>query len=482
MIVSIFRCVVHSCEKETVMIGKMKFLGFVAFIIILHVHLSLATSEFSRGREILLNKGLQIEGFVYPTLEDTWDEVGLNISQLQNAHFTAVNFVWNNKVENYLGSPPGEMLWSRHFYRTEQTLRQSEQAYLPNLVSLQYRDEQSITHPQNLIDAKNWLAGMRTACPNTISYLNQAATAASEQQLRYFVRYAQPDMIMFDLYPFSGDVSWDPYKNGSLTCYSHFLERLQVYRTVGLEGIDGTGAKPIPYAVYLQAKRTGTLEHRASESEIRLNQFIPWAFGYTFVTAYLYMSPTAYDPCYSDMFTSVGDTDPTATFDYFTETNRQSCNLGPALVRLKSTDIRIILGQGNVKPYNVSLWTAASTEEPYITSIVNNDSVDVIVGYFKPLSESFDGATYSDQIYFMIVNGFSAPNMSAYTARKQFTINFDFQSSGITSLQRLNRDTGQVETVALIHDGGSLYHLNLTLYGGTGDLFKFNTGAPFVGF
>jgi hypothetical protein len=37
-----------------------------------------------------------------------------------------------------------------------------------------------------------------------------------------------------------------------------------------------------------------------------------------------------------------------------------------------------------------------------------------------------------------------------------------------------------VEDVPLISDGASLYHLDLTLPGGTGDLFKYDTGSAFV--
>jgi hypothetical protein len=44
----------------------------------------------------------------------------------------------------------------------------------------------------------------------------------------------------------------------------------------------------------------------------------------------------------------------------------------------------------------------------------------------------------------------------------------------------MSRTTGGIELVPLQALGGSNYRLQLTLDGGTGDLFKFNTGAPFV--
>jgi hypothetical protein len=93
----------------------------------------------------------------------------------------------------------------------------------------------------------------------------------------------------------------------------------------------------------------------------------------------------------------------------------------------------------------------------------------VVLGKFKALDETFDGGLYSDQTYFMVTNGLCAPNASCAATRQTITLNFDFGASGITSLQRVSRDTGLVENVPLTSLGGSLYRLVLTLDGGTGD-------------
>lgn len=76
-----------------------------------------------------------------------------------------------------------------------------------------------------------------------------------------------------------------------------------------------------------------------------------------------------------------------------------------------------------------------------------------------------------------VYQGYGTPAQTIQSIR----IDFDFGSSGITSLQRLSRDTCFVETVNLTSDGRSLYHLDLVLDGGAGDLFKFNNGGTFVG-
>ncbi len=44
----------------------------------------------------------------------------------------------------------------------------------------------------------------------------------------------------------------------------------------------------------------------------------------------------------------------------------------------------------------------------------------------------------------------------------------------------MSRETGLVQELSLVSDGGSLYHRDLILDGGTGDLFKFNNGGTFV--
>jgi hypothetical protein len=118
------------------------------------------------------------------------------------------------------------------------------------------------------------------------------------------------------------------------------------------------------------------------------------------------------------------------------------------------------------------------------TGIVKNDGLagDVIVGYFEPLDGSLTNAGHEDDSYFMIVNGLSDILGTAVETIQQIRLDFDFGASGIDSLLRLSRDTGNVELVSLMFDGGSLYHLDLNLEGGTGDLFKYNNGGTFVGF
>ena len=322
-------------------------------------------------------------------------------------------------------------------------LNSVEQPYLPNLVALQLGDEQDISLQVELDAAKNLLADWRTSYPNTIGYLNQSGQQFSAAQLQNFVSYVKPDMVSWDSYPFNGNINggspWGFYRD------------MQKYRQLGLGGHDGTGQHPIPYGLYLQTSIAAYLNnHITSASEMRLNQFAAWSFGYTYATAYMYYNAS------TSLFTSApSDATPRQpTFNDLAETNRQSLNLGPALVRLQSTDVRMVMGQYKVGSSNVTnplptgvlSWSSGTGGDPYLTGVsaTNIGTVnsglrgDVVIGHFKPMQGAND-------LYFMIVNGLTDANGTLADTTQRIRLSLNFGTSGINSLLRLSRTTGQVE-------------------------------------
>jgi autotransporter-associated beta strand protein len=192
-------------------------------------------------------------------------------------------------------------------------------------------------------------------------------------------------------------------------------------------------------------------------------------------------------------------------YDQFKESSRQSMNLGPALTRLISysngpagggTSIvrgRDSLGNLNLIPnswkdFNVN---DAPPNQQYLAGVSavnlgtknNGHPGDVYIGFFNPLHASFGNPVGTT--YFMITNGLGAylqdPTLLTSDTIQQITLDFNFGASGINSLQRLNRDTGLVEVLPLTHISGDHYRYIFNLEGGTGDLFKYNDGSPFVG-
>ncbi len=445
-----------------------------------------AVEDLDRGHRILLNRGLQLQALVL-------DYNAFDLDRWAESRFTTANF-WARALPQFLGPPPG-IPWGRWTdggggEGAGDFLRPEELPFEKSFVSLQVGDEQDLVG-EVLEETAAVMARQKARYTNTLIYTDQFGTQMSVEDLRRYMETAQPDMMVLNSYEFKGEVP-----GGSPT---KLYSNLQKYRLLALAGNDGTGTRPIPAGVYIQTfYGQGDWDRPVSESEVRLNQFAVWAFGYKMSIAFIYdVDPPSYGAFIPMLFEEGGDSSPTPFFYRVAEMNRQSLNLGPSLLRLVSTDIRLVRGRHrvlglfdvrNARPDGVEDWDADAV--PHIVGIsARNDNPlvnsglpgDVVVGVFRVLDESFDGEEWTGETYFMIVNGLSDANHPASETRQTIRIDFDFSGTPIERLQRRSRETGEIEVVPLISDGGSLRHLDLTLDGGTGDLFKFDTGAPFVG-
>jgi hypothetical protein len=437
--------------------------------------------SLSRGHAILQAKGLQIQAMSVPDHGDP----GINLQRFAQSNFTAVNlntFDRSVNLSKYLGTAPG-VDWGMWLNNGPNALNVQELSYLSKLISLQFHDELNVALPGVLAEAKAVLADWRQQYPHVIGYLNHISSN-TDAQLQNYMSVVEPDMLMFATYPFNGSVA-----GGSPT---DLYVDLQRFRKLGLAGHDGSGQQPIPYGLYLQTFTWGPLaNHYVSSSEMRLNQFAAWAFGSTYATAFIYLDIPNESDFKPALFNGAGDSSPRQpAFDEMAETNRQSRHLGPAMVQLVSTDVRMIVGDhatasgsvANPRPSGVADWTAGAGNDLFLTGISRQNlgstnaglRGDVVVGRFKPLQGPAEP-------YFMVVNGLSGASAAARDAVQQIRLDFNFQGSDVRSLLRLNRLSGNVEVVSLKHDGGAQYHVDLSLDGGTGDIFKYNDGTPFVG-
>ena len=439
--------------------------------------------ELSRGHRILIERGLQLEATAHPDVTGNFDPIRWAESNFTTALFTAASMTPFNATG--YPSAPG-IPWSKIQYNVHSNLLfPSEVPYAPTLIRNQLGDEQDLTVQANLDQAKNDFDRFHLEYPNVMVGTSQNPIKFTDAEMRNYMQYTEPDLLMSHRYDMSGE-------GGSRT---NFYAGLARYRKLSLEGNDSTGAQPIPFGFY-----SGTYNiisnpgSNHSESQIRVKSFAPWAYGAKLLNSYVYEYRDNEHDFTSIFFNGPGTSDPAPQFYYAAETNRQSLNLGPAIVRLISTDVRMDMGQhmagapvANDRPSGVLAWDAFA--DPYITGISatnlgsknNGLAGDVIVGYFEPIHESFSDPDFEDDIYFMIVNGLADDVGTSVETAQNISLNFNFLNSGIDSLLRLSRDTGLIEEVPLVSDGGSLYHLDLTLDGGTGDLFKFNNGATFLG-
>lgn len=463
--------------------------AIIALCLALWTPLVVAQESLDRGHRILLEKGLQIQAVTSPYLPYNSPPDDAYWATLDASGFTTP-YICLTGMEK-MPVIPDKIVFQKH--KGRQWAFQSRgnwavpKALMPTLVSIQYLDEQDIRVPAILADTAAQLAKYRAAYPEVISYMNFGAV--SSDALRTYMSTGQPDMVCFDHYTFQNNADLYPVRE--------LYTSLAKYRALALGGHDGTGNRPIPFGMYVQAYIRGPGDRIQSESEVNLNHFAAWAFGYTMTIAFVY-DRAQMDPHLSTvLFASNPDnsTDysrPTAKNREFAAVNQEGQKLGPTLVRLLSTDVRMLPGENLSLPSRVSLWNSSAGHDQWCMTSISASNLgtmnhgkkgDVIIGYFKPLLESFDGDDYKDQTYFMIVNALTDTKGSGAACRQRITIDFDFGKSGINSLQRLDRRTGDVIVIdGLQRLGGSKYRYVLELDGGKGDLFKYNTGAPFISF
>lgn len=460
-------------------------------------------SGLDRGHRLLIGNGLQLMALV--------DRDITNVSSWQNSHFTTLQFSDHqtstgggpagriNDLNQFPSAQWGRLTWSAESHPNVVTA--AEVPFLPRLTMLQYLDERSIFNATQIAEDKAILAAWRARYPNAIGFTNQFGSAVNTSGLQSYMNQVEPDMLYFDRYVFRGGTSTSDPSIERGTLYFH----MQRYREVASMGHDLTGSSPIPYGMYTQNTVIPGNLHDASGSETNLQYFGAFAFGFKSISAFTYSRPKGIDGLQHSMFNAANtivstangqpfDTNPKPMYFDVSEANRQALNLGPTLTRLLSTDVRVDRGlqsngSPNRKASNVDDWNSAA--DPFITSIaaVNNGTLnngnrgDVTMGYFTPLLDGFAGG---NDTYFMVVNGLTDRIGTPAQTEQTVTLSFDFGASGIDSLLRVSRNTGEIEilddpTDGWMHLGGSQYQLELTLDGGVGDLLKFNTGHQFVG-
>jgi hypothetical protein len=458
-----------------------------------------ALGEVSKGRRILIERGLQVHGLA------TRDDV-FHLDTYQSANYTAIHWLWDADPSQH-GAAPG-FPWARWVRDENQMPGAAEQAYRSQLVALQLGDEWHLNDAAVRNRAVNWLNGVRAQWPDTILYMNNFGGQVSDAALADFVARARPDMLCFDAYPFRSDYASRTPNAPAYGSPTSWYGDLRRYRVFALNA-------DVPLAVYRQTFHAvqdydQTVYRDPSPSEMNLNTFGALAFGATTLIDFTYNTGA------SSLFTPPGgDSNPTPAFAQQTTINRRARNFGRSLVRLvgaddhpdggqPTTDVMFIRGRtgpnnadrtplpigfvpDNAAPNSFSEWEA-DRNDPFLRGwVVNNLGTknsglpgDVIISWFKPLDSTLDDPDEAaDQIYLFVVNAFTGPDGAAGDYRQRIRLNF---LNGVgTSIQRLNPDTGEVELTPLAQLGADRRQLDFELDGGEGQLFKFNTGDPFVG-
>ena len=471
-------------------------LGVIMLCCINDISSQTPQQDLSKGNYLLMQKPFQIEAWSYPNflvngvLEDRFNPgyyAASNFTSFGVCHSTSELEDYPIEVQN---KP-----WSR-IEEVHHGLSVFELTKISTLFRLQFEDDN--LHPTNteLVQyANSWFTYKRSKpeFDNTILSLDLPFSNYGTEfatQLKNMVSLLKPDLILFNRYPWQKD---DTYNHVQMLYGWYGM--LIYYRNLALKGIDGTGNTPIPFGAFTQtwfAYQTTP----PSYSQMRLNHFGSLVFGTKVLSAFLYND---YPGGSNNLMTSFlfKNQIPTQQFYQQTEINRQITNLGSTLLKLQTSDIRLIPRKSRATyPGGTDIatlkWVEIDKPRPdiYLTGAtasridpVNGENGDVLVGYFKPVHKSLDGTNTTNENYFMIVNGLYGND--TVSTSQNIRLHFDFgQTSNINSLIRISRLTGKVEVVSLVKENttGNEYHLDLLLNGGEGDLFKYNNGVPFVGF
>ena len=295
--------------------------------------------------------------------------------------------------------------------------------------------------------------------PKTGKYVKPPIPYTHKEYLQEYVTVCRPDVLLTTIYPFIDVEICDAESWIS----ARFFLSLANYRRQGLK----TG---IPYWTCVQVFAIPNSKYYyPSESDVRMQVFSSLAYGFTGLSYFLYQSPIWPQGLLD------GDGLETPIFRSVTRLNKEVASLGRALRFLTSTDVRFAPGRhycprpipngeyiANLLPEGARAFEPSAGAAYGITDFRAHgiDSTrNGLIGFFR----DDDGGKYIMAVNLRRCRGVSADEMKA-----RVTVTFE---PSVKSVWRLPRTTGQVEEVPIT--GGTL---ELTLPGGTGDLFKLGDG------
>ena len=476
----------------------MKFIvTTVIAVLVIVVVAAPAEAQPTRGQQLLINHGLQIQGVT------TRDDV-FHLDTFTAANYTAILWGWDSNTSLH-GAAPG-FPWAR-WIRNESEMPPrpgyNEEPYMSKLVSIQMGDEYDLNNAAQRQQTIDWLNAARPNFPNTMFVVNNYGSQVNDAALADLIARGAPDVISFDTYPYVQGSQ--PIGGSPINWYAD----MRRYRQHGL-------ATNTPVGQYRQTFHDNFWRD-PSPSEFRLNTYGALAFNVKYLADFTYNTGNS-----AFFIKPGGDTNPTPLYQDLQVVNREARNLGTTLVHLKpvadaagaqhTTSVMFIRGKHmengtpvfndfpgysgfaiDPQSQNYTDWEFGRND-PYLSGPFTdagttnlgtlNDGLrgDVIISWFKLIDEAMDGPGFSNQVYFMVTNGLADINGDELETRQRIKLNFG--SSGVrfpyTSLQMLDRESGLVTNYPLNQLTTNVWQLDIALPGGTSALFKYPTGAPFV--
>ncbi len=326
------------------------------------------------------------------------------------------------------------------------------------------RDEPRRLDMENVAELTDWV---KQQYPDSLAYTNAFPIGADATEyygdnsnpsygysdyLNDIMTIIRPDVLAYDLYPLG--IGGGPGQSGFF--YLNMMAVREVAQT-----------HEVPYWSFVQSyEKLDTPDRRLpSDSDLRFMMFSHLAAGYT---GFHYFG---YDPGWPGLVDHSGN--PTSAHVVAGPVNAEVALVGHAMRALESTDVRYITNTGNTTPSGISNWSIGAGGDPFINHLAV-DTNPIYGDSFGAYKDGMIGFFTDDngERFFMVTNVYHDEDLTAEEALLHFEIRFD---PSITEILMLDNHTG--ETVVLTFDVSNT--LRIAIPGGTGYLFKYNTGVGF---
>ena len=321
----------------------------------------------------------------------------------------------------------------------------------PNGTGWYIMDEPNCDSPDSPLllgmgDVADWL---KVQFPDMLAYANLLGYyPENAYKIDNYVNAVHPDVLMYDYYP---------CQDGSEAKVDSHFTRAMNFRAKGLQ-------YNLPYFTYLQSYNADVYRY-PSESELRWEAFSFLAMGYKGFSYYSYSGEVGG----TGVGLLEGPTTKGPMYDFAAEMNPEIMSLGNVLTSSTSTDVRYIRGViGRSTPSGLTDWSTGAGGDSHITDITVQGygyERNGLIGFF----EDDNG-----EELFMLTNLNHDSSQSAADAAATFQITFDGDINDLLCWDRISNE----QTVVTLDN----HVLEVTLPGGTGNLYKYNNGADFIGY
>ena len=322
----------------------------------------------------------------------------------------------------------------------------------PGNVGWLVNDEPTPVELNATAEIMEWI---RSRYPDALVFSNLGADPNYKEHALNFLRTLEPDVMMYDSYPFNSiTLTWDQADR------DQWFARAGIVRQAALNA-------GVPYWACVHSIDRSGEKRLSSESNLRMQLFVYLTYGYTGQTYFMY------DFGFKNASGLLDEKRmPSHIYRYAAGANREVANIGRVIRFLTSTGVFAVPNAAGVDPFVdpkiLATWKSQLAANDRLRSVrVLDTGPDGhgLIGNFKD---------DRGRNYFMLTNLWRKPGQvegSSENTTLSFRLIFD---PSVRSIWRLDRGTGRPEKLNIADpDKG----LDVSLPGGTGDLFKIGDGA-----